>query len=130
MQIQDTISSKFLTDNKLLIANKLTPREDDNTKMITSAEGVLRDNSNFENILELVNLPLDNEITSDVFVDLTIHRIYKANATMLNTFVKIRMDVNIFNKSVIAVTKGTPVQVHNRELDKKTKGHLLIEQTL
>ena len=70
---------------------------------------------------------MDTMITTEVFQHLTIDHIAKANKDMLTAFIKMRTNASLFDKFNIAVNKGTPAQVRKREIDKKTKGPLLIE---
>ena len=70
---------------------------------------------------------MDTMITTEVFQHLTINHITNANKDMLTAFIKMRTNANLFDKSNIAVTKGTPAQVRKRDIDKKTKGPLLID---
>ena len=51
----------------------------------------------------------------------------KANVSMLSAFIKIRLNENLFERCSISTTKGNPMQVRRRDIDKKTKGPLLLE---
>ena len=66
-------------------------------------------------------------LTTEVFQPLTIDHTGKANKDMLTAFIKTRTNTSLFDKSNITVNKGTPEQVRKRDIDKKTKGPLLID---
>ena len=51
----------------------------------------------------------------------------KANVSILSAFIKIRLNENLFKRCSISTTKGNPMQVRRRDIDKKTKGPLLLE---
>ena len=51
----------------------------------------------------------------------------KANVPDLYVFIKIRIRANLFERFIISTTKGNQVQVHRRNVDKKTKWLLLLE---
>ena len=94
----------------------------DNIIKISTAEEILRENTRYKHkILEVIGLPKDSLITTEVFELLTIDQLMKANVSILSAFIKIRIKANIFERCTISTTKGNPVQVRRRDVAKKQK---------
>ena len=115
---------KILADKKALIDTKLVATDKDKTAKISTAEAILRENKICEQkFLEIMSLPQDTTITTEIVEPLTIDQIMKANVFMLSAFIKIRLNENLFERCSISTTKGNLMQVRRRDIDKKPKDH-------
>ena len=91
---------------------------------ISTVEGILRENTRCEHgFLEVMGLPKDSPITTEVFEPLTSDKIMKANASMLSAFINICIKANLFERCIISTAKGNPVKVRKRDIDKEQKVH-------
>ena len=59
-----------------------------------------------EYFLEVLGVPLESEITTEVLKELTTDQVAKANSIMLSTFIKIRINTNLYDRYIIVTLKG------------------------
>ena len=98
-------------------------------KLINVAEGIVWDNNKCEEKLSLsLGYPIETLVTNTTFTDITLDQMSKPSAVMLGTFIKTRLSVDLTKRCIIATKKGNPIEVRRGDVDKKTKGPLMLEQ--
>ena len=106
----------------MLIDTNVSAIDKDKMTKTSTSEGISRENTRCEHkFLDVMSLPEDSPITTKVFEPLTIDHIMKVNVSMLSAFIKICLNENLSKRFSISTTKGNPMQVRRRDVDKKQK---------
>ena len=105
-----------------MIKDKISDINDNNKKVITVAEGIIRENKKCEEkLLVSLGLPIETTVTNTTFTAITLDQMSKGSAAMLGAFIKNRLHVNLTERCVIATKKGTPIEVRRGDVDKKNQ---------
>ena len=97
-------------------------------KLINVTEGIVWDNNKCEEKLSLsLGYPIETLVTNTTFTDITLDQMSKPSAVMLGAFIKIRLNVDLTERCIIARKKRTPIEVRRADVDKKTKGPLMLK---
>ena len=113
---------KLIVDKKESIKLILEAIQQRQTKVVTTTESILRDKKEFEGkLLATLELPLDSIISEDTFIYITLDHMLKATISMLTAFIRIRFNSNVTTSVVIPRTKGTPLDVRNKIVDKNKR---------
>ena len=114
---------KIISDRKESIKQTLDGIQQKQSKVVTTAEYIIRDNKRCEGkLLEILRLLLDTAINEDMFLDITLEQMHKGTILLLTAFIKIRMNCDLTTSVVTASLKGSPLDVRNKVVDKKQKG--------